>query len=49
MIDYKTLLELVEKYNEEAARIFNKLKNACQLARAHILRYGYYSTFERIE
>ena len=26
MIDYKTLLELVEKYNEEAARIFNKLK-----------------------
>ena len=48
-IDYKTLLELVEKYNEEVSRIFNKLKNACQLARVSIIRYGYYSNFERIE
>ena len=48
-IAYKTLLELVEKYNEEVSRIFNKLKNACQLARVCIIRYGYYSNFERIE
>ena len=48
-IDYKTLLELIEKYNEEVSRIFNKLKNACQLARTRILYYGYYSNFERIE
>ena len=26
MIDYKTLLELVEKYDEEVRRIFDKLK-----------------------
>ena len=25
------------------------MKNTCQLVRAHILRYGYYSTFGRIE
>ena len=48
-IDYKTLFELVEKYDEEVSRIFNKLKNACQLARVCIIRYGYYSNFERIE
>ena len=49
MTDYNTLIKLVEKYNEEALRIFNKLKNTCQIARSRILRYGYYSTFERIE
>ena len=49
MTDYNTLIKLVEKYNEEALRIFNKLKNACQRKRSRILRYGYYSTFERIE
>lgn len=48
-IDYKTLLEFVEKYDEEVSRIFNKLKNACQLARVCIIKYGYYSSFERIE
>ena len=26
-IDYKTLLEFVEKYNEEATKIFNKLNS----------------------
>ena len=48
MADYNTLIKLVEKYNDEALRIFNKLKNACQIARSCILRYGYYSHFERI-
>ena len=48
-IDYKTLIEFLGKYEEEALRIFNKLKNACQRKRSCILRYGYYSTFERIE
>ena len=49
MTDYNTLIKLVEKYNDETLRIFNKLKNACQIARSRILRYGYYSHFERIE
>ena len=49
MIDYKTLLEFVEKYNEEATKIFNKLKEADQEANAIILDYGRYSVFERTE
>ena len=48
-IDYKTLLEFVEKYNEEATKIFNKLKEADQEANAIILDYGRYSVFERTE
>ena len=48
-IDYKTLLEFVEKYNEEATRIFNKLKEADKEANAIILDYGRYSIFERTE
>lgn len=28
MIDYKTLIKLVEKYDEEASRVFNKLQKA---------------------
>ena len=48
-IDYKTLFELVEKYDEEVTRIFNKLKEADLKAETDILRYGYYSDFERIE
>lgn len=47
-IDYKTLIKLVEKYDEEASRIFNKLKKADQEAKTDILRYGSYSAFERI-
>ena len=49
MIDYKTLLELVEKYDEEVRRIFDKLKEANQEARTGILQYGRYSVFGRIE
>ena len=48
-IDYKTLFELVEKYDDEATRVFNKLKEADLKAETDILRYGYYSDFERIE
>ena len=49
MIDYKTLLELVEKYDEEVRRIFDKLKEADLEVKAGILQFGYYSDFERIE
>lgn len=49
MIDYKTLFELVEKYDEEVRRIFDKLKEADLEAKAGVLHYGYYSTFHRIE
>lgn len=49
MIDYKTLVKLVEKYDEEASRVFKKLKKADQEAKTSILHYGKYSSFERIE
>lgn len=48
-IDYKTLLELLEKYDEEATRVFNRLREADQEAKAIILDYGRYSVFERTE
>ena len=48
-IDYKTLIKLVEKYDEEASRIFNKLQRADLEAKTGILHYGPYGTFERIE
>lgn len=49
MIDYKTLIKLVEKYDEEASKIFNKLKKADMEAKTDILHYGNYSAFERTE
>lgn len=48
-IDYKTLIKLVEKYDEEASRVFNKLQRADQEAKTGILYYGHYGAFERIE
>ena len=48
-IDYKTLIKLVEKYDEEASRVFNKLRRADQEAKTGILHYGHYGAFERIE
>ena len=48
MIDYKTLIKLVEKYDIEASRVFCKLKKADQEAKTDILHYGSYSAFERI-
>ena len=49
MNDYKILIELLEKYKEEATSIFNKLKEANREARTGILQYGRYSVFGRIE
>ena len=49
MNDYKTLLELLETYNEEAIRVFKKLQKADQEAKTDILQYGCYSGFGRIE
>ena len=43
MNNYKILIELLEKYKEEATRIFNKLKEVNQEARTGILQYGRYS------
>jgi len=48
-IDYKTLIKLVEKYDEEASRVFSKLQKADQEAKTGILHYGRYGAFERIE
>lgn len=48
-IDYKTLIKLVEKYDEEASRVFSKLQKADQEAKTGILHYGHYGAFERIE
>ena len=48
-IDYKTLIKLVEKYDEEASRVFKKLQRADQEAKTGVLHYGSYGTFERIE
>ena len=48
-IDYKTLFELVEKYDEEVTRIFYKLKEADLEAKADAIQFGYDSDFERIE
>ena len=49
MNDYKTLIKLVEKYDEEASRVFDKLQKADQEAKTGILHYGHYGTFERVE
>ena len=49
MIDYKTLIKLVEKYNEEASRVFYKFKKADLEAESIILHFGHYSSFRRLE
>ena len=48
-MDYKTVLEFIGKYDEEATRVFNKLQDSDLKAETGILHYGYYSEFERIE
>ena len=47
--DYKTFIKIVEKYDEEASRVFYKLKKADLEAEAKILRFGRYSSFRRLE
>ena len=49
MIDYKTLISAVDKYSDEADRIFNKLHRADLEAKTCIIEYGKYATMERIE
>ena len=49
MNDYKILIELLEKYNEETIRVFKKLQMADQEAKTGILQYGCYSVFGRTE
>lgn len=49
MIDYKTLISAVDKYSDEADRIFNKLHRADLEAKTGIIEYGKYATMERIE
>ena len=49
MNDYKILIELLEKYNKEAIRVFKKLQKADQKAKTGILEYGCYSVFGRTE
>lgn len=49
MIDFKTLMKFIEKYNEEASRVFYKFKKADQEAETNILYYGRYSSFEKLE
>ena len=49
MIDFKTLIKSVEKYNEEASRVFYKLKKADREAETNILHYGRHSSFEKLE
>ena len=49
MIDYKTLISAVDKYNDEADRIFNKLHRADLEAKTDIIEYGKHAYMERIE
>ena len=49
MIDYKTLISAVDKYNDEADRIFNKLHRADLEAKTDIIEYGKYANMERVE
>jgi hypothetical protein len=49
MIDYKTLISVVNKYNDEADRIFNKLHRADLEAKTGIIEYGKHAYMERIE
>ena len=49
MNDYKILIELLEKYNEETIRVFKKLQMADQEAKTGILQYGCYNVFGRTE
>lgn len=49
MIDYKTLISAVDKYNDEADRIFNKLHRADLEAKTGIIEYGKHAYMERVE
>ena len=48
-MDYKTLISEVDKYSDEAGRIFNKLHRADLEAKTCIIEYGKHAYMERIE
>lgn len=48
-IDYKTLMENIDLYEEEIYRVFNKLLKEDLKAKTKILSYGSYSTFDRVD
>ena len=48
-IDYKTLMENINLYENEIYRIFNKLLEEDLKAKTKILSYGLYSTFEEVD
>ena len=48
-IDYKTLMENINLYEEEIYRVFNKLLEEDLKAKTKILAYGLYSTFEEVD
>ena len=48
-MDYKTLISEVDKYSDEADRIFNKLHRADLEAKTGIIEYGKHAYMERIE
>ena len=48
-IDYKTLMENIDLYENEIYRIFSKLLEEDMKAKTKILAYGSYSTFEEVD
>ena len=47
-IDYQTLIENINIYEEEIRRIFEKLREEDLKAKTHILSFGSYSNFEQV-
>ena len=48
-IDYRLLIETLNKYGVEALRIFDKLHSEDLIAKSYIIQYGSYARFERVE
>lgn len=48
-IDYRVLIETVNKYREETSRIFDKLQTEDLKSKTNIIQYGSSACFERVE
>lgn len=48
-IDYRLLIEAINKYSDEARRIFEKLHSEDLKSKTHIIQYGSYACFDGIE
>lgn len=48
-IEYKTLIKIVDTYEEEACRIFKKLHAVDLENNTNIIDFGCYARFERVE